>query len=259
VLRSTNEEPWKVGYNGTDPVSTQSVAAALRGVFEDLSMKAMVLAAGLGTRMGKLTHATPKPLLDVAGETLLGRQLFNLAAAGITEVVVNVARHGERIRESVGDGRRYGVHVEYSDEGPDPLETAGGIVQALPRLGPDPFVVANADVLTDFAFGALALDGAEGQIVLVPNPAHHESGDFALGSDGFVAPHGKRLTYAGVALLHPALFAGLPPGRRPLKPILDAAIARGTLRGQRHDGLWIDVGTPERLAEARAAAGGRRI
>jgi MurNAc alpha-1-phosphate uridylyltransferase len=197
-------------------------------------------------------------LLDVSGESLLGRQLRQLAAAGITEVVVNVARFGERIRGTVGDGRRYGVHVEYSDEGPEPLETAGGIVQALPRLGEDAFVVANADVLTDFDFEELALDGAEGQIVLVPNPAHHARGDFALGVDGFVGSQGERLTYAGIALLHPRLFAGLPPGRRPLKPILDAAIARGTLRGLRHDGLWIDVGTPERLAEAREVTAARR-
>src|SRR5690606_18536321 len=130
-------------------------------------MKAMVLAAGLGTRMGRLTAATPKPLLDVGGETLLGRQLRHLAAAGITEVVVNVARHGELIRETVGDGRRHGVRAEYSDEGPEPLEAAGGIVKALPLLGADAFVVANADVLTDFDFSGLALDGADGQIVLV--------------------------------------------------------------------------------------------
>ena len=229
-------------------------------------MKAMVLAAGLGTRMGKLTEATPKPLLDVAGETLLGRQLRNLAAAGITDVVVNVARHGGLIREAVGDGRRHGVRVEYSDEGPEPLETAGGIVKALPRLGTEAFVLANADVLTDFDYRKLALDGADGQIVLVPNPAHHERGDFALGADGFVGTlggdgfagaQGESLTYAGIALLHPRLFADLSPGRRPLKPILDAAIARGALRGLRHDGLWIDVGTPKRLAEAREVAATR--
>jgi len=211
----------------------------------------MVLAAGLGTRMGRLTETTPKPLLDVGGETLLGRQLARLAAAGIAEVVVNVAQHGRRIRDAIGDGRRFGVRVEYSDEGPEPLETAGGIVKALPMLGGEPFIVANADVLTDFDFTRLALDGAEGQIVLVANPRHHLQGDFALDSRGRVSERGERLTYAGLALFSPSLFAGLAPGRRALKPILDGAIARGGLRGLKHEGLWIDVGTPERLAEAR--------
>jgi len=219
-------------------------------------MKAMVLAAGLGTRMGRLTESTPKPLLDVGGETLLGRQLRRLAAAGITDVVVNIARHGAQIRDAVGDGRRFGVRVEYSDEGPEPLETAGGIVKALPMLGAEPFVVANADVLTDFDFAALALDGADGQIVLVPNPEHHPRGDFAVDPLGRVSDRGERLTYAGIALFDPRLFAGLEPGRRPLKPILDAAIARRALRGLRHDGLWIDVGTPERLEAARARVAG---
>jgi len=219
-------------------------------------MKAMVLAAGLGTRMGRLTESTPKPLLDVGGETLIGRQLRRLAAAGITDVVVNVARHGEKIRDVIGDGHRYGVRVEYSDEGPEPLETAGGIVKALPLLGTAPFVVANADVLTDFDFGGLALDGDDGQIVLVPNPEHHPAGDFAIDSRGRVSDRGERLTYAGIALFHPRLFAGLAPGRRPLKPILDAAVARGALRGLRYDGLWIDVGTPERLEAARARISG---
>lgn len=221
-------------------------------------MKAMVLAAGLGTRMGKLTETTPKPLLDVGGESLIARQLAGLAAAGVTDVVVNVARHGEKIRAALGDGRRFGVRVEYSDEGPEPLETAGGIVEALAKLGDAPFIVANADVLTDFDFARLALDGADAAIVLVPNPAHHPGGDFALDADGRVTGHGERLTYAGIGLFDPGLFAGLPRGRRPLKPILDAAIARGRLKGVRYDGLWIDVGTPERLDEARARVSSRR-
>lgn len=215
-------------------------------------MKAMVLAAGLGTRMGRLTETTPKPLLDVGGETLIGRQLARLAAAGVTHVVVNTARHSSRIRAALGDGGRWGVAIEYSDEGPTALETAGGIVNALPLLGTRPFVVANADVLTDFDFRRLRLDGADAEIVLVPNPAHHPRGDFAVADDGLVTSAGERLTYAGIALLDPVLFRGCAPGPAPLKPILDAAAARGKLRGLRHDGLWIDVGTPERLEEARA-------
>lgn len=217
-------------------------------------MKAIVLAAGLGTRMGALTAHTPKPLLDVGGETLIGRQLARLAEAGIREVVVNVAKHAAAIRAALGDGTGHGVALTYSDEGPDALETGGGIMHALPKLGGAPFVVANADVLTDFDFATLALEGADGVLVLVPNPPHHPAGDFALAADGHVMTGGDdTLTYAGLALLTPALFRGFMPGRGPLKPMLDGAIDRGALRGIRHDGLWIDVGTPARLEEARAA------
>lgn len=215
-------------------------------------VKAMVLAAGLGTRMGRLTSDLPKPLLDVGGETLIGRQLTRLAASGVTDVVVNVARHGDALRDALGDGGRYGLRIEYSDEGPEPLETGGGILRALPRLGSAPFLVVNADVLTDLDYASLQLRGADGVLVLVPNPEHHPAGDFALDEDGFVRSVGPRLTYGGIALLDPALFEGFAAGRQPLKPILDAAIARGALRGVRYDGLWIDVGTPDRLEQARA-------
>src|SRR5690606_14930561 len=150
---------WHTSHVGS--IGCRRTRAAL-DLFEGSLMKAMVLAAGLGTRMGRLTESTPKPLLDVGGESLLGRQLGRLAGAGITDVVVNIARHGRKIRDAIGDGQRFGLRVEYSDEGPEPLETAGGIVKALPMLGDEPFVVANADVLTDFDFAALALDGAEG-------------------------------------------------------------------------------------------------
>ena len=218
----------------------------------------MVLAAGLGTRMGALTRDVPKPLLDVGGVTLIGRQLERLAAAGVTEAVVNVSRHGDAIRRALGDGGRWNMRLEYSDEGPEPLETGGGILRALPRLGAEPFLLVNADVLTDFDYAALALDGAAGVLVLVPNPEHNPRGDFAVDGRGVLRDAGQRLTYGGIALFDPAMFRGFEPGRRPLKPILDAAIARGALRGVRHDGLWIDVGTPERLEEARAFVRGER-
>ncbi len=218
-------------------------------------MKAIVLAAGLGTRMGALTAALPKPLLVVGGEPLIAHQLARLARAGVREVVVNVARRGELIRAAVGDGARWGLRVAYSEEGDTPLETGGGILRALPSLGPDAFLVVNADVLTDFDPATLALDGAEGTLLLVPNPDHHPAGDFAVDGAGCVRASGRKLTYGGNALLRPALFAGWAPGAQPLKPILDAAIARGTLRGLRYDGPWIDVGTPERLERARALFG----
>jgi N-acetyl-alpha-D-muramate 1-phosphate uridylyltransferase len=187
---------------------------------------------------------------------LIGRQLARLAAAGIGEAVVNVSRHGAAIRAALGDGTRWNMTLRFSEEGPEPLETGGGILRALPHLGGEPFLVVNADVLTDLDLTTLALDGAEGMLMLVPNPEHHPSGDFALDERGFVRVEGPRLTYGGIALFDPALFEGFEPGRQPLKPILDAAIARGALRGMRYDGLWIDVGTPERLEEARACLRG---
>ncbi|HEU4617656.1 MAG TPA: nucleotidyltransferase family protein [Gammaproteobacteria bacterium] len=220
-------------------------------------MKAIVLAAGLGTRMGSLTASLPKPLLDVGGEPLLAHQLARLARAGVAEIVVNVARFGDKIRERIGDGARWNVSVTYSDEGDVPLETGGGILRALPLLGPDPFLVVNADALTDFDPASLRLDGADGALLLVPNPDHNPRGDFALDAQGFVRPTGPKLTYGGTALLTPSLFAGCAPGAQPLKPILDAAIARGALRGTRYEGYWIDVGTPERLDRARGRAAAR--
>lgn len=220
-------------------------------------MKAMVLAAGLGTRMGALTARRPKPLLEVGGETLIGRQLAKLSAAGVGEAIVNVSRHGDQIRDVLGDGARWRLRLQYSEEGDEPLETGGGILRALPRLGSAPFLVVNADVLTDVDFASLRLDGAEGLLVLVPNPEHHPRGDFALDDRGFVRGSGPKLTYGGIALFDPKIFAGFEPGRQPLKPVLDAAIARGVLRGMRYDGLWIDVGTPERLQQAREQVGDR--
>lgn len=221
------------------------------------AMKAMVLAAGLGTRMGALTARRPKPLLEVGGETLIARQLAKLAAAGVDEAIVNVARLGDQIRDALGDGRRWGLKLRYSEEGDEPLETGGGILRALPRLGSAPFLVVNADVLTDIDFASLSLDGAEGLLVLVPNPEHHPQGDFALDDRGYVRISEPRLTYGGIALFDPKIFSGFKPGRQPLKPVLDAAIERGVLRGLRYDGLWIDVGTPERLQQAREQVGDR--
>jgi N-acetyl-alpha-D-muramate 1-phosphate uridylyltransferase len=217
-------------------------------------MKGMLLAAGHGTRMGALTERTPKPLLRIGRESLLERHVRRLARAGVRDIVVNTARNGEQIRAAIGDGSRWDVRVQYSAEGDEPLETGGGIVQALPLLGPDPFLLVNADIHTDFDFSAARLERGEGLLILVPNPAHHPDGDFGLDGAARVSPVPPRLTFSGISVLAPTLFAGLTPGRRPLKPVLDTAIARGTLFGRRFDGLWIDVGTPERLEIARAAA-----
>ncbi len=218
-------------------------------------MKAMILAAGRGERMGVLTANQPKPLLPVGGVPLIERHLARLAASGFPEVVINLSYRGEQIRSRLRDGRRFGVTITYSEEGEPPLETAGGIVHALPWLGAGPFLLANSDVYTDLDLAVFAAQAAaRNTLLLVPNPAHNARGDFGLDEDGSVTMQEPRLTYGGIALLDTKLFDGLAPGRRPLKPVLDAGIGRGDLRGQFYDGVWIDVGTPERLEEARLAA-----
>jgi MurNAc alpha-1-phosphate uridylyltransferase len=216
-------------------------------------MRAMVLAAGRGERMGPLTAAQPKSLLEVNGVPLIEHQIARLKSCGVGHIVVNLSYRGAQIRERLGDGTRFGIAIAYSEEGEPPLETAGGIVHALPLLGDAPFLLVNSDVFTDFDYGTLAAAQCPG-IVLVPNPSHNARGDFGLDAAGFVRAGPRRYTYAGIALLDPERFAALEPGRRPLKSVLDAAIARAELRGVVFEGLWIDVGTPERLEAARAAA-----
>jgi MurNAc alpha-1-phosphate uridylyltransferase len=222
----------------------------------------MILAAGRGTRMGGLTDGQPKPLLSLGEESLLERHIRRLAAAGFRDVVINVSYGAEQIQQAIGTGTRWNVTLHYSVEGEPPLETGGGIVKALPLLGSAPFVLVNADVLTDFDFARLRLDAGLGLLVLVANPAHNPRGDFGIDAQSrlVIAPplvgatSVAPLTFAGISLLDSALFAGLAPGRRPLKPILDAAIERGELSGIHYKGFWLDVGTPERLAIARERA-----
>jgi MurNAc alpha-1-phosphate uridylyltransferase len=219
-------------------------------------MKAMILAAGRGERMGLLTANEPKPLLAVGGVPLIERHLSHLAASGFAEVVINLSYRGAQIRARLGGGRRFGVAITYSEEGEPPLETAGGIVHALPWLGSGPFLLLNSDVYTDLDLAAFAAQtAARSTLLLVPNPAHNARGDFGLDEDGSLTAREPRLTYGGVAVLDTKLFDGYPPGRRRLKPVLDLGVERGEFRGQFYDGLWIDVGTPERLEEARMAAG----
>jgi MurNAc alpha-1-phosphate uridylyltransferase len=216
-------------------------------------MKAMLLAAGRGERMGALTATIPKPLLDVGGERLIERQLRLLALAGVTDVVINLSYRGADIRACVGERTSWGQRVRYSDEGEPPLETGGGIIAALPLLGDAPFLLVNTDVFTDFDFSELVDCSHDNVLVLVPNPSHH-SGDFGLRDDGRVTHTSPLLTYAGMARLSPALFAVREPGRQPLRPILEDAIDRAALAGLRYEGIWEDVGTPERLMRARQLA-----
>ncbi len=210
---------------------------------------AMILAAGRGQRLRPLTDTCPKPLLAVRGRALIDYHLEKLARLGVEDVVINLSWLGPALQAALGDGSRWGVRVHYSEEGPDALETGGGIFQALPWLAPDPFLVVNGDVYTDFDFAALALPSAAlAQLLLVPNPPHHPAGDFAL-ADGRVQVQGEpRWTYAGIGLYRPELFDGCAPGRFPLLPLLLRAGLAGRLHGQLHHGLWSDVGTPERLA-----------
>ena len=216
-------------------------------------MKAMILAAGRGERMRPLTEKLPKPMLEVGGHRLIEYHLAALAAIGVREVVINLSWQGERIREALGDGVSHGVAIRYSEEGPEPLGTAGGIVAALPLLGDAPFMVLNGDVWSDFDLRALrAPPGSLAHLVLVDNPGHHPQGDYGLEPGGRATSGPATLTFSGVSLLAPALFEGCTPGFRALKPLFDAALAAGRLTGQRHAGAWCDVGTPARLAELDA-------
>jgi MurNAc alpha-1-phosphate uridylyltransferase len=212
-------------------------------------MKAMLLAAGRGERMRPLTDHTPKPMLRVAGHTLIEHHIEALARAGICELVVNHAHLGAQLIAALGDGSHYGVHIDYSAEPPGALETGGGIFNALPLLGEAPFLVVNADIWTDFDFATL-LHQPEclAHLVLVENPAHHPQGDFAL-ENGRVHDAGPaRLTFSGIGVYRPALFAGSPGGAFPLAPLLRRAMAAGQVSGKRYTGAWFDIGTPERLA-----------
>jgi len=217
----------------------------------------MLLAAGRGERMRPLTDAIPKPLLKAGGRALIVWHLAALARAGIREVVINLSWLGEQLRAALGDGRDLGVSISWSEEGAIPLETGGGIFHALPLLGPEPFLVVNADIWTDIDFGRLRLPPAAlAHLVLVANPAHHPRGDFGLEGDHVVNRESGRLTYSGVGVYSPEFFAGCSAGRFPLLPLLNRAIAAARVRGELHRGRWCDVGTAERLAalSARLAA-----
>lgn len=212
----------------------------------------MILAAGKGERMRPLTLTRPKPLIEVNGRPLIEHHIRALAAAGITELVINHAWLGDQLEAALGDGRRLGASIRFSAEG-EPLETGGGIFRALPLLGSSPFVLVNGDIRTDFDFGALALPAdCLAHLVLVDNPAHHPDGDFGLLEGRISLETAPRFTYSGIAVLHPRLFAGCTAGAFKLVDVLRPAIAAGRVSGERWPGRWVDVGTLERLAEAES-------
>jgi MurNAc alpha-1-phosphate uridylyltransferase len=220
-------------------------------------MKAMLLAAGRGERLRPITDSVPKPLVQVGGRPLIAWHLAALSRAGIREVVINLSWLADRLRAALGDGSAYGVSITWSDEGPVPLETGGGIFRAVPLLGPGPFLVVNADIWTDIDFATLALANTSlAHLVLVPNPAHNARGDFGLDGDRIVSRDTDRFTYSGVGLYRAEFFAGCTAERFPLLPLLNRAIGEGRVTGELHRGAWSDVGTAGRLAqlEARLAA-----
>lgn len=208
----------------------------------------MILAAGRGERMRPLTDTVPKPLLRIGGQALIERHVHALARAGITDLVINHAHLGEQIVRALGDGHAYGVSIRYSPETDGSLETGGGIMNALPLLGAEPFLVVNGDIWTDFPFASLPsrIDGFA-HLVMVDNPEHHPEGDFSLSAGELSRQGPAMLTYAGIGVYRPELFAGCSPGAFPLGPVLREAMDAGQVSGEHYTGNWFDIGTPERL------------
>jgi len=220
-------------------------------------MKAMILAAGRGERLRPLTDETPKPLLKVAGKSLIEYHIENLARAGIKEIIINTAWLAEKIHRQLGDGSAYGVSIRYSNEG-TAMETAGGIINALPLLGDEPFLVVNGDISCDFDFSTLAEleTGIQAHLVLVENPEHNPAGDFSL-HQGLVKNTGNPMyTFSGIGIYSAAFFAGQQSGISPLAPLIRSKCEDNLVSGQLHKGSWTDVGTIKRLHELEAQLAG---
>lgn len=214
-------------------------------------MKVMLLAAGFGNRMRPLTDTRPKPLLSVGGRSLIEWQLLRLARAGFRDVVINHHYLGEQIEGALGDGSRWDLRIRYSPEA-QILETAGGIINALPMLGDEPFLVLNADVWTDYDFAALrGLPAGRdlAHLVMVANAAHNQDGDFHLQPGGRLQSEGDgpSYTYSGIAVFNPDFFAGEAPRKLALAPLLRQAMSAGRVSGELYGGDWQDIGTPQRL------------
>ncbi len=214
-------------------------------------MKAMILAAGRGERMRPLTDTTPKPLLVAGGKAIIQHTIEQLVSSGFTEIVINTAHLGEQIQKALGNGQQFGASIVYSDEGKTGLETAGGIIKALPILGKEPFLVVNGDIANEFDFSKLHNKSCDlAHLVLIANPEHHPEGDFHLSNNGLVLTEGlPTLTYSGIGIYNPELFNKTAPGKIKLAPLLRKAMPLNRVSGEKYSGFWMDIGTPQRLKE----------
>lgn len=224
-----------------------------------MAMKAMILSAGYGKRLRPLTDRIPKPLVPVGGKPLIVHHLEKLAKAGFREIVINLGHLGSKIPEALGDGSSMGLNIAYSDEGPEPLETGGGITKALPLLGQETFLVVNGDVWCDLDFATIPTQLPEKDdalLFLVPQPAWREKGDFSLHNDRVLESDSPNLLYAGIALYHPRILEGAKVEKFSIVPRLRQSIGLNRVGGILHSGEWDDVGTPERLEAIQSAFGG---
>ena len=218
-------------------------------------MKAMILAAGRGERLRPLTDELPKPLIKVAGKSLIEYHIENLASAGIKEIIINTAWLADKIHQQLGNGSNFGASIQYSDEG-EALETAGGIINALPLLGDEPFLVINGDIWCDLDFSTLDFSSLakadptlQAHLVLVANPEHNQKGDFSL-QNSLIKNSGETMfTFSGIGIYRPEFFADQTSGISPLAPLIRKKSETNLVSGQLHQGLWTDVGTVERLQE----------
>jgi len=217
-------------------------------------MKAMILAAGRGERLRPHTDITPKPLIQVGKHRLIEYHLINLAKAGLKDVVINISWLADQIREALGDGSNYSLNITYSDEGAEALETAGGIINALPYLGDESFIVINGDIWCDYDLTRLMNRNLEyeAHLVLVNNPEHNTEGDFALEDDMIKNTGDEKLTYSGIGLYTQDFFAETKPGKKALAPILRKKSELNKVSGEIYNGQWVDIGTIERLAQLRS-------
>ena len=213
-------------------------------------MKALILAAGRGERMRPLTDTTPKPLLPVAGKPLIEYTIEALVSEGITDLVINLSHLGTQIQQQIGSGTRFGATINFSQEGENALETAGGIIHALPLLGDDPFLVVNGDIASNYLFSQLSHKNFDlAHLILVKNPEHHPEGDFGLENGMVKKQTTEKFTFSGIGLYRRELFAGTPSGNSKLGPLLRKAMQQNRVSGELHPGFWMDIGTPERLIE----------
>jgi MurNAc alpha-1-phosphate uridylyltransferase len=215
---------------------------------------ALIFAAGLGERMRPLTDRTPKPLLMAGGKPLIVWHLEKLAAVGVHYVVINTSHLADQFPEALGDGSRWGLRIRYAYEGPTPLETGGGMLNALPLLGPEPFIAVSADIYCDYDYAKLPLEPAGlAHLVMVPNPDWHAAGDFVL-HEGQLQEQGagERLTFGNIGVYRPQFVHGHAPGRFKLLPLYQQAMRDRQLGGERYDGFWRNLGTPAQLAELDA-------